>query len=376
MKSACRHGTIILLFGGDSLKMSFRWYGKENETFPLQYVRQIPGMYGIVGALFDVPVGEVWPLDKIFSLKREVEEAGLHLETIESVNVHEAIKMGLPSRDLYIENYIRTLQHLGQAGITVVCYNFMPVFDWTRTELSKVLPDGSLTMSYDENVLRTLTPETLAEHMRKGAHGFKLTGWEPERLKALQVLFEKYRDIDEAALFANLGYFLRAILPTAEKYGIKMAIHPDDPPWSVFGLPRISTSKKNLERIIKLADSPCNGLTLCSGSLGVNGENNIPEIIRYFGKMGRIHFGHVRNVKVHEPGVFEEVSHKSSDGSLNLYEIMKAYWDIGFTGPIRPDHGRMIWGEEGRPGYGLYDRGLGIMYLHGLWDAISESVRK
>ena len=355
------------------MKMSFRWYGKENETFPLEYVRQIPGMHGIVGALFDIPVGEVWPLDKIFALKHEVESVGLALETIESVNVHEDIKMGLPSRDRYIENYIQTLRHLSQAGIHVVCYNFMPVFDWTRTELSKALPDGSLTMSYDERVLRTLTPETLAEHMKNGAKGFKLTGWEPERLKALQLLLEKYRDIDENTLFANLGYFLQAIIPTAEACGIKMAIHPDDPPWSVFGLPRITTSKANLERIVKLADSPCNGLTLCSGSLGANGENDIPEIIRHFGKMGRVHFGHVRNIKIHEPGVFDESSHKSSDGSLNLYNIMKAYWDIGFTGPIRPDHGRMIWGETGRPGYGLYDRGLGIMYLHGLWDAIAES---
>ncbi len=358
------------------MKMTFRWYGKENEAFPLEYVKQIPGMHGIVGALFDVPVGEVWPLDKIFALKREAEEAGLSLETIESVNVHEDIKMGLPSRDRYIENYIRTLRHLSQAGINVVCYNFMPVFDWTRTELSKMLPDGSLTMSYDERILRTLTPETLAEHMRKGAKGFKLTGWEPERLKALHALFEKYRDIDENRLFANLQYFLQAIIPTAESCGIKMAIHPDDPPWSVFGLPRITTSKSNLERIVSLVDSPCNGLTLCSGSLGANSENDIPEIIRHFGKMGRVHFGHVRNVKIHEPGVFDEASHKSSDGSLNMYEIMKAYWDIGFTGPIRPDHGRMIWGETGRPGYGLYDRGLGIMYLHGLWDAIVESSRK
>ena len=164
-------------------------------------------------------------------------------------------------------------------------------------------------------------------------------------------------------------------MPTAEKCGIKMAIHPDDPPWSVFGLPRITTCKANLERIVKLVDSPCNGLTLCSGSLGASAENDIPAMIRHFGRMGRLHFAHVRNIKLHAPGVFDEASHKSSDGSLNLYEIMKAYWDIGFTGPMRPDHGRMIWGEVARPGYGLYDRALGIMYLHGLWDAIAESAR-
>jgi len=358
------------------MKMSFRWYGKENETFPLQYVRQIPGMYGIVGALFDVPVGEVWPMDKILALKREVENVGLHLETIESVNVHEDIKLGLPSRDQYIENYIQTLRNLSAAGINVVCYNFMPVFDWTRTDLAKILPDGSTAMSYDASILRGLTPEKMVKQIAEGSQGFKLVGWEPERLQALQLLFDQYKFVDEEVLFSHLGYFLKAIIPVAEECGINMAIHPDDPPWSVFGLPRITTSKHNLERIIQLVDSPNNGLTLCSGSLGANTENDIPEIIRHFGKLGRIHFGHVRNIKIHEPGVFEESSHKTADGSLNLYEIMKAYWDIGFTGPIRPDHGRMIWGEQGRPGYGLYDRGLGIMYLHGLWDTIQAAAAK
>lgn len=352
------------------MKMSFRWYGKQNENFPLRYVRQLPGMYGIVGALFDVPVGEVWPLDKILALKREVEEAGLHLETIESVNIHEDIKLGVSTRDHYIENYIRTLKNLSQAGITVVCYNFMPVFDWTRTELAKVLPDGSTVLSYDARILRDLTPEMMADRMERESNGFMMTGWEKERLQSLQLLFEKYRSMTEDVLFDNLGYFLRAIIPTAEQCGIKMALHPDDPPWSVFGLPRIATSKANLQRVINLVDSPNNGLTLCSGSLGANAQNNIPDIIRHFGKLGRLHFGHVRNVKIHEPGVFDESSHKSDDGSLDMAEIMKAYWDIGFDGPIRPDHGRMIWDEKGRPGYGLYDRALGIMYLQGLWDAI------
>ena len=354
------------------MKMSFRWYGQQNESFPLQYVRQIPGLHDVVGALFDVPVGEVWPLDKIFALKREVESSGLRLETIESVNVHEDIKLGLPSRDRYIENYILTLQNLAQAGINVVCYNFMPVFDWTRSELAKTLPDGSQVLAYDARVLRDLTPEKMAAKMQQDAKGVMLTGWEKERLQSLQLLFDKYKHIDEDALFANLGYFLRAIIPLAETCGIKMAIHPDDPPWSVFGLPRITTCQANLQRIVDLVDSPSNGLTLCSGSLGANPANDIPAIIRHFGKQGRLHFGHVRNIKIHAPGVFDESSHKTADGSLNIVEIMQAYWDIGFDGPLRPDHGRMIWGETGRPGYGLYDRGLGIMYLHGIWDTLNK----
>lgn len=154
-----------------------------------------------------------------------------------------------------------------------------------------------------------------------------------------------------------------------------MAVHPDDPPWSIFGLPRIVTCKENLEKLLRLVDDECNGLTLCSGSLGANPENDIPDMIRHFGKIGRIHFAHVRNLKITGEGLFHETSHLSSDGSLDIFEIMKAYYDIGFEGYMRPDHGRMIWGEEGRPGYGLFDRALGIAYMNGLWEAIGKMDR-
>jgi len=353
--------------------MSFRWFGKKDDSIPLQYIRQIPGMKGAVTALFDVPVGEVWPLDKIMELKKDVEDHGLLFETIESVNIHEDIKLGLPSRDLYIENYNKTLRNLAQAGIKVICYNFMPVFDWTRTELAKELADGSTAMFLDNRKLQNLDPQAMVEEMAKGSNGFSLPGWEPERLKELKKLFEMYKNINEDKLFDNLKYFLEGIIPVAAECDIKMAIHPDDPPFSVFGLPRIVTSKANLERLIKLVNSPYNGLTLCTGSLGADAKNDMPDIIRHFGKLGRIHFAHVRNVHIHEHGVFNEVAHKDDSGSLDIYEIMKALHDIGFTGPIRPDHGRMIWGEKGRPGYGLYDRALGANYLCGLWDAICRS---
>ena len=159
-------------------------------------------------------------------------------------------------------------------------------------------------------------------------------------------------------------------MPEAEKLGIRMAIHPDDPPCPVFGLPRIVTSEKNLERIVGLIDSPSNALTICSGSLGSNLNNDIPKIIRKFGKMDRIGFAHIRNIQVHEPWVFNEVAHNSKYGSLDVYDMMRALYDVHFEGPVRPDHGRMIWGEQGRPGYGLFDRALGANYLCGLWDAI------
>lgn len=354
------------------MKMTLRWYGSKDDTVKLEHIRQIPGITGIVGTIGDIPIGEIWPIERIKELKDEVESNGLDLEVIESVNIHEDIKLGLPTRDKYIENYKQTLINLSKVGIKVVTYNFMPVFDWTRTDLSKVLDDGSSVFSYDENIIQNIEPSKLAEEMEEISKELSLPGWEPERLKHLKNLFDLYKDVDEDKLFENLRYFLEKIIPTAESCDIKMAIHPDDPPWPIFGLPRIVTNKENLERIINLVDSNYNGLTLCSGCLGANPENNIPELIRYFGSKGKIHFGHVRNIKILEGRSFDETSHFSYDGSLDLFEIMKAYHDIDFTSYIRPDHGRMIWDEIARPGYGLYDRALAVTYINGLWEAIGK----
>ncbi len=354
------------------MKMTFRWFGEKDDSISLKQIRQIPAVTGVVGALYDVPVGEVWPMDKIIALRDSVEEAGLKLEVIESVNVHEDIKLGLPSRDKYIENYRQSIINLGKVGVKVICYNFMPIFDWLRNDLAYQLADGSNALCYDHDIVKDIDPVKLVEDTAKSSNGFTLPGWEPERLSELKDTFEKYKNIDEDKLFDNLKYFLGNIMSACEEADVKMAIHPDDPPWPLFGLPRIVTCKENLERLVKLIDSPYNGLTLCSGSLGANPENNIPELIRHFGKMGRIHFGHVRNLKFFGERKFHESSHLSSDGSFDMFEIMKAYYDIDFTGYIRPDHGRMIWGEKARPGYGLYDRALGITYLNGLWEAIEK----
>jgi mannonate dehydratase len=357
------------------MKMTFRWYGHKEDKITLQQIRQIPGMQGVVGALFDIPVGAIWPLDEIMELKKDIEANGLAFETVESVNVHEDIKLGIPSRDYYIENYIASLKNLGKAGVNVVCYNFMPVFDWTRTELAKTLYDGSTAMAYDYHLIAGKSPQDMVKEIQSNSNGFSLPGWEPERLRELTHLFEQYSDIDEEKLMDNLGYFLKAVVPEAEKCGIRLALHPDDPPCSVFGLPRIVKNEKNLDRIVKLIDSPSNALTICSGSLGSNSNNDIPKIIRRFGKMDRIGFAHIRNIQIHEPWVFNEVAHKSKFGSLDVYDMMRALYEVGYEGPIRPDHGRMIWGEVGRPGYGLFDRALGANYLCGLWDAICRENR-
>lgn len=357
------------------MKMTFRWFGEQDDSIKLEYIRQIPGVTGVVGALYDVPVGEVWPLDKIFALKQVVNHAGLQLEVVESVNVHEDIKLGASSRDQYIENYKETIRNLAQAGVKVICYNFMPVFDWLRSDLAKSLADNSEVLFYDHDVVMAYDPARLVGHMEQNSNGFMLPGWEPYRLKELKVLFEEYQNIDEEQLFVNLQYFLENIIPVCEEVDVKMALHPDDPPWPLFGLPRIATCEANLNRIIGLVNHEYNGLTLCSGALGANPENNIPAMIRRFGALGRIHFAHVRNLKFVGEKSFHETSHLSSDGSLDLFEIMKAYYDIGFKGYIRPDHGRMIWGEQGRPGYGLYDRALGVAYLNGIWEAIGKMAK-
>lgn len=353
------------------MKMTFRWYGSQMDPIPLRYIKQIPNMSGVVSSLMDMPAGALWPTERIQALKQEVNDAGLELEVIESVNVHEDIKLGLPGRDEYIDNYCKTIERLGQAGVKVICYNFMPVFDWTRTELARMRPDGSTVLAYNQAAVDAIDPAKMFESIAGDMNGTVMPGWEPERMAHVKELFEMYKDVDDEKLFANLKYFLERIMPTCDKYDINMAIHPDDPAWSVFGLPRIIINKQNILRMMKMVDNPHNGVTFCSGSYGTNLENDLPDMIRSL--KGRIHFAHVRNLKFNSPTDFEEAAHLSSDGTFDMYEIMLALYDIGFDGPIRPDHGRMIWDEVAMPGYGLYDRALGATYLNGLWEAIEKS---
>ena len=353
--------------------MTLRWYGSRFDTVTLKQIRQIPGVTGVITTLYDTAPGEVWSRERIRELKREVEESGLHIAGIESVNVHETIKAGTPEREKYIANYAETLENLGKEDIHLVCYNFMPVFDWTRTELARVRPDGSTVLAYTQKAVDELDPDKMFDSIAGEMNGAVMPGWEPDRLERVKEWFALYREVDEEKLFANLKYFLEGILPVCRKYDIKMAIHPDDPAWSVFGLPRIIINKKNILRMMKMVDDPHNGVTFCSGSYGTNLENDLPDMIKSL--KGRIHFAHVRNLKFITPDNFEEAAHLSSDGNFDMYEIMKALYEIGFDGPIRPDHGRMIWDEVAMPGYGLYDRALGVAYLNGLWEAIEKGSR-
>jgi mannonate dehydratase len=340
---------------------TFRWFGP-GDPIPLAYIRQIPRVLGVVSALYDVPVGEPWTTEHLGRLKAQIEDAGLGFAVVESVPVHEDIKLGRPGRDRWIDNYCASIRALGELSIPVLCYNFMPVFDWIRTDLAHRLPDGSTALAYDDGALATID-------LSRGTG--ELPGWATAYSAGeLQSLLAAYRDVDAERLWQHLAYFLERVVPVAERSGVRLAIHPDDPPWSIFGLPRIITDAAALDRLVRLVDSPANGITFCTGSLGANPANDLPAMVRRFGGMGRVHFAHCRNVKVTGARRFHETAHPSASGGVDLQQVLRSLHAVGFHGPMRPDHGRMIWGETGRPGYGLYDRALGIAYLQGLWEAI------
>lgn len=345
------------------MDMTMRWFGPDDPV-PLAHIRQVPGVGGVVSALHAVPVGVAWPEDELRHLKATIEAAGLRLAAVESIPVHEDIKLGRAGRDRYIDQYCRSVQVMGDLAVPVLCYNFMPVFDWTRTTLELELDDGSSALAYDHEEMNRID-------LAAGERG--LPGWATAYGAAeLAATCEAYREVDGERLWDNLGYFLERVVPVAEAAGVRMAIHPDDPPWSVFGLPRIITNGAALDRVIDLVDSPANGVTLCTGSLGALPETDLPALARRLGQRRRIHFAHCRNILRTGERQFRESAHPSAAGDVDMLEVLRALHEAGFDGPMRPDHGRMIWGESGRPGYGLHDRALGAMYLQGLWEALSR----
>ncbi len=356
------------------MQMTFRWYGEGNDSCTLSHIKQIPGVEGVVWSLHDKLAGEVWEMDRILEVKEQAEKFGFNIDVVESVNIHDDIKIGLDTRDKYIEIYKDTIRKLAKVGVKVICYNFMPVFDWTRTDLYKELPDGSNALFYEKNMINN-NPREMVDNILKGAGDFTMPGWEPERLAKLDELFNTYKDVDEEKLLENCKYFLEAVLPVCKECDIKMAIHPDDPPWPIFGLPRIIRSRDHIYRFLNVVGEEYHeyhGLTLCTGSLAPNLQNDIPALIREFGD--RVYFIHIRNVKVFENGDFIEVAHRACEGNVDTVEVMKALYDIDFKGYCRPDHGRHLWGEETgcRPGYGLYDRAIGANYLLGIWDTLKK----
>src|SRR5574344_2036310 len=250
------------------MEMTIRWYGKGFDSVSLNNIRQIPGVKGVITTLYDSVPGKAWEKEAIKQIKKDVADEGMKIAGIESVNIHDDIKIGNGRRDEYIENYIKTLERLGQEDIHMVCYNFMPVFDWTRSELARKRPDGSTVLAYNQKAIDKINPEKMFAGLDKDSNGFVLPGWEPERMAKIKDLFEAYKGVDEKKLFDNLVYFLKAIMPVCDKYNIDMAIHPDDPAWSVFGLPRIINSKEHILNMLNAVPNVHNGITLCTGSLG------------------------------------------------------------------------------------------------------------
>ena len=226
------------------MRMTFRWFGP-SDPIPLSYIRQIPGVRGVVSALYDVAVGDTWPRDSIERLAESVDASGLDLSVIESIPVHEDIKLGRPGRDVLIANYCESVRHMGEVGVPVLCYNFMPVFDWTRTDLAMAMPDGSTALAYDHDALGRID-------LSRGTGD--LPGWATAySAPELQALLDAYRRVSAEQLWEHLAYFLERVVPAAESAGVRLAIHPDDPPWPIFGLPRIITSGTAFERLIPIA---------------------------------------------------------------------------------------------------------------------------
>jgi mannonate dehydratase len=384
-----------------NLEQTFRWFGP-SDPVTLPAIRQT-GATGIVTALHHIPAGEVWSLTEINKRNDTVLKAGLTWSVVESVNIHESIKTAAPERDSYIEKYIQSLQNLGAAGLKTVCYNFMPVLDWTRTNLDFRLPNNASALRYHAPAVAAFDLYILE---REGAYNEFTAGQQQAAKAYLDSLsagertyitntimaglpgtdevftvaefrehLQKYANTDAAALKANLAYFLKAIIPHAEQAGIKMCIHPDDPPFPILGLPRVVSTEQDLKDIVNACPSPNNGITFCTGSLGARADNDLPGIIERLG--AHIHFLHLRNVRREADGSFYEDDHLA--GSTDMYAVMKAVIqeqqrraDAGRTDiaiPMRPDHGHKILDDVNYntyPGYSVIGRLKGLAELRGL----------
>lgn len=401
----------------NGMEQTWRWYGPDDPV-TLSDIRQA-GATGIVTALHHLPIGEVWPVPAILERKRFIEfndeitppkRRGLVWSVVESVPVHEDIKMGLPTRDRYILNYQQTLRNLGQAGVHCVCYNFMPVLDWTRTDLQFELEDGSRALRFDAdefaafdlfilqrpNAAASYTPAQVASARRKfetltpaqkallqhniiaGLPG----GQEGYTLAEFQAKLDAYRDVDEAKFRDNLSYFLRAIVPVAEEAGVKLAIHPDDPPSPLFGLPRIVSTESDLRDICGIHDSIYNGFTLCTGSLGVRPDNDLVGIVKRLGS--KLNFAHLRSTERDDNGSFFEAAHLQGDVDMFrvIREILKeqrkrqAFGRSDAMVPMRADHGHTILDDlkkETNPGYSAIGLLRGMAELRGLEMGIVRS---
>lgn len=390
------------------MEKTWRWFGK-NDNITLAMLRQI-GVEGIVTALHEVPNGEVWTQEAILDLKRFIEEAGLKWSVVESLPVCESIKYGGADRDELIGRYIASLENLGKAGVTTVCYNFMPVIDWVRTDLQHPWADGSSSLyfdkvrfayfdcrilqregaekDYDATVLeavdaldKTITgaeKETLIENIIVKTQGFvngNITENDRNPVALFRDLLSRYAGIGRDALRENMKYFLSAVMPVCDRYGINMCVHPDDPPFPLFGLPRIVTCDEDIDWFLHAVDNPHNGLTFCAGSLSAGIHNDVPRLARKYAS--RTHFVHLRSTNVLPNGDFIEASHL--EGRAHLVDLVRIFEKERPDVPMRVDHGRLMLGdkaEEYNAGYSFHGRMFALAQVEGIMAVVRDELEK
>ena len=386
------------------MEKTWRWFGpKDKITLPM--LRQI-GVEGIVTSLYDIPNGAVWPLEAIRSLQKYIEEYGLRWSVVESLPVAEAVKYNGPERDELISNYIESLAHLGECGIRTVCYNFMPVIDWIRTDLEHPWPDGTTSLyfdlaefayfdirilrrkgaeaDYDAGVLQRVDAlaghvdeQKLIENIIVKTQGFvsgNITEEDKDPVGLFRQLLSLYEGVSKEDLRQNLKYFLSAVMPVCEQYGIGLCVHPDDPPRPVLGLPRIVTSSEDIDWMLKAVDNPHNGLTFCAGSLSAGAQNDVVAMARKFAS--RTHFVHLRSCDVLPGGNFIEAPHTA--GRADLVELIRIFEKQNPALPMRVDHGRNLLGDEKmgyNAGYGFHGRMLALGQVDGMMAAVRNELK-
>ena len=390
------------------MEKTWRWFGKKDKiTLPM--LRQI-GVKGIVTALHDVPNGEIWTMEAINDLKSYIESYGLRWSVVESLPVCEAIKYAGAEREQLIENYKVSLANLGKCGIKTVCYNFMPVIDWIRTDLQHPWPDGTSSLYYDrirfayfdirileregaekdyteeelqkvaelDKVITDTEKDALIDTIIVKTQGFvngNIKEGDKNPVSIFKRLLTLYKDIDRDALRENMRYFLSAIMPVCEEYGVNMCVHPDDPPFQVLGLPRIVTNENDIEWFLNAVDNPHNGLTFCAGSLSAGEHNDTRELAKKFAK--RTHFVHLRSTAAMQGGNFIESSHLTGRG--HLVDLIRIFENENPGLPMRVDHGRMMLGDEDKgynPGYSFHGRMLALAQVEGMMAVVDDEKKR